>query len=84
MKIILSEEQYKKVIEQYKNVIVEYYEADKLYNKESIVKRLQKGPRHIKAYIKKLPDIVQTDSEGNERVMTKIPEVLYVYLFGNY
>lgn len=62
----------------------EYYSADKLYLRSAIVNRLQKGPAYIRAYISKLPEISCKDSEGNDQVCTRIPEVLYQYLFGNF
>ena len=34
--------------------------------------------------IKKLPHIDVTDDQGNKKVLTKIPEVLYQYLYGNF
>jgi hypothetical protein len=69
---------------QYKSLIKEHYDSDKLYSREHIVKRLSKGPRHIREYIDRLPHIPCSDSNGNETTCTKIPEVVYVYLSGNY
>jgi hypothetical protein len=77
MKVLITESQYK-------SLILEHFDSERLYDREHIVKRLMKGPRQIKEYIKRLPHIPCSDSEGNERVCTKIPEVIYVYLSGNY
>jgi len=85
MKILISESQYK-------HILKEYYESDKLYHRESLVKRLlvknQKGffvaPKQIRDIIEKLPYIDCYDQEGNKQTCTKIPEVLYVYLSGRY
>ena len=85
MKILISESQYK-------NVLKEYYERDKLYHRESLVKRLlvknQKGyfvaPKEIRDIIEKLPYLDCYGQQGNKQTCTKIPEVLYVYLNGRY
>jgi hypothetical protein len=77
MKIIISETQYCKLI-------LEYYNPDKLYLKDYVIDRLKRAPRELKKYIKGLPTIPCEDSEGNERICTKIPEVIYVYFSGNY
>jgi hypothetical protein len=77
MKLIVSESQLNRIL-------LEYYDADKLYDRESVVNRLKKGPKYMKEYIKKLPHINCTDSQGNEKVCTKIPEVVYQFLFGNF
>ena len=77
MKIILTESQYNKVL-------LEYYDKDKLYRKETIVNKLKLGPKYIREYIQGLPSILCTDSNGNEAICTKIPEVVYQYLFGNF
>ena len=61
-----------------------HYDPEKLYLRSSIVKRLQAGPSYIRAYINKLPEIRCTDSEGNPQICTKIPQVLYQFLFGNF
>ena len=77
MKVILTEGQYNKLI-------LEYYDRDKLYSKERIVNSLKSAPQYIKQYIKKLPNIKVTDNQGNVTIATKIPEVLYQYLHGNF
>ena len=77
MKIIISETQYK-------NLISEYYDEDKLYSKDYVVSRLKKGPKELRKYIDNLPSIPCSDANGNERICTKIPEVIYVFLSGNY
>lgn len=77
MKIIISESQYN-------NLILEYYDSEKLYSKDYVVDRLRKGPRELKKYIKDLPSLEYQDDNGNVKIFTKIPEVVYVYLTGNY
>jgi hypothetical protein len=89
MKVIVSEKTLSKVIGK---LVTENYDADKLYHRESLVKRLlaknQKGfynaPKEIRAIVEKLPYIECTDSQGNNATCTKIPEVLHVYLTGRY
>jgi predicted HTH transcriptional regulator len=77
MKVILTEGQYNKLI-------LEFYDRDKLYSRERIVNSLKSATKNIKQYIKKLPHIDVTDDQGNKKVLTKIPEVLYQYLHGNF
>lgn len=73
-------------------LLSENYEPNKLYHRESLVKKLlaknQKGffiaPKEIRSIVERLPYIECTDSQGNDATCTKIPEVLYVYLSGRY
>jgi len=77
MKIILSEEQYN-------SLILEYYDSEKLYSRNYVVDRIRRGPRELRKFVKDLPFIPCTDKEGNEVICTKIPEVIYVFLTGQY
>ncbi len=77
MKIIISESQYK-------NLVLEYYDSEKLYSKDYVVDRLKNGPKELKKYIKTLPSLEYQDNEGNVKIFTKVPEVVYVFLSGNY
>jgi hypothetical protein len=77
MKVIVSESQLNRIL-------LEYYDADKLYDRDLVVNRLKKGPKYMREYIKNLPHIKCADSEGNERICTKVPEVVYQFLFGNF
>jgi hypothetical protein len=76
MKLVITESQYK-------TLITEYYDGDKLYDRERIVAKL-KTSRNMREYIKKLPHIEVTDEQGNVKIATRIPEVVYVFLYGNY
>lgn len=77
MKIVISETQYK-------NLVLEYYDADKLYSRDYVVNKLKKGPKELRKYVSSLPSIPCSDSQGNTVICTKIPEVIYVFLSGNY
>lgn len=77
MKLIVSESQLNRIL-------LEYYDADKLYDRDVIIGRLKKGPKYMKDYIKNLPHIKCSDSQGNEKICTRIPEVVYQFLFGNF
>ena len=77
MKIIISESQYK-------NLVLEYYDADKLYSRDYVIDKLKRGPKELRKYVNSLPSISCSDSQGNERICTKVPEVIYVFLSGNY
>jgi hypothetical protein len=77
MKLIINENQYKKLI-------MEHYEPEKLYSREKIVNTLKTAPKYIQYYIKKLPHIEVVNERGEKLIATRIPEVIYQYLFGNY
>jgi hypothetical protein len=77
MKLLINENQYKKLI-------MEYYDSEKLYDREKIVNRLKSAQKYIKVYIKKLQQIPVETENGETVIATKIPEVLYQYLFGNF
>lgn len=77
MKIVISESQYNTLLN-------EQYNPDKLYPRENVVNRLKKAPREMRKYAKDLPSIPCTDSQGNETICTKIPEVVYIYFTGRY
>lgn len=81
-----------KLINTFNSLITEYYDSEKLHDREYMVRRLnmrdQKGffmaPKGVREYIQKLPYIDCHDSEGNKKICTKIPEFIYVYLTGRY
>jgi len=77
MKIVISESQYNKLI-------LEYYDSEKLYSRDYVVDRLKKGPKELKKYIKNLPSLEYTNEQGDVKIFTKVPEVVYVFLSGNY
>jgi hypothetical protein len=76
----------------FNSLITEHYDSEKLYNRESLVKKLnmknQKGffiaPKGIREYIQSLPYIDCHDSEGNKQICTKIPEFIHVYLINRH
>lgn len=76
----------------FNSLITEYYDSEKLYGREILIKRLnmknQKGffiaPKGVREYIQNLPHIDCVDSEGNKQICTKIPEFMYIYLSGRY
>jgi hypothetical protein len=82
-KVRLTESELTSLI---KKIIKEqYYNSEKLYNRDAIINSLKRGPRELKKYITKLPSIPCTDpNTGQKHVCTKIPEVIYVYITGNY
>lgn len=77
MKIIISETQYNKLV-------LEHYDSEKLYSREYVIDRLRKGPKELKKYIKELPSLEYTNDQGDVKIFTKVPEVIYVFLSGNY
>lgn len=76
MKIIITESQYK-------NLILEsdYYNPETLYYREKIVNALQRGPRYIREYAKKLPHL---DCPDGSKKCTRIPQTVWEYIFGRF
>jgi hypothetical protein len=71
-KVRLTESELTSLI---KKIIKEqYYNREKLYNRDAIINSLKRGPRELKKYITKLPSIPCTDpNTGQKHVCTKIP-----------
>ena len=78
MKIILTESQYKKILDE------SYYDRNKLYSKQYIENVTRNANRDIKNIVKGLEVIGCTDNRGNMTQCVKIPEVLFVYISGRY
>ena len=82
MKLLIKESQFN-------TIISEYYEKDKVYVRKKIIDSLKNAPNYLKKYTKDLPKFhmvndegeIYTNNEGEKVIFTKIPEVLYVYLF---
>ena len=71
-------------LKSYEQLNESYYDENRLYNRDVIIKRLQKAPAYMKSYISKLPEIRCTDAAGNPMTCTQIPQVVYQYLFGSF
>jgi len=78
MKIILTESQYKKILDE------SYYDRNKLYPKQYIENVTRNANRDIKNIVKGLEVIGCTDNRGNMTQCVRIPEVLFVYISGRY
>ena len=52
----------------------EYYNPDRMYRRESMVARIQRGPKFLHRYVKTLPHLKK---EGSDEVWTKIPQVVW-------
>jgi hypothetical protein len=78
--IKLTEKDLTKII---KRVISEQndFNPDRLYKKSSIVSRLRQEPKFMHKYIKGLPSL---SKEGSDEVFTKIPQIVWQKLFGNF
>lgn len=82
MKLVLNETQLNRII-------LEYYDRDKVYVRKKIVDAMRNAPNYLKKYIKDLPKFhmindegeIYTNEEGEKVIFTKIPEVIYVYIF---
>lgn len=58
-----------------------YYNPDREYSYDYVVSKLMKGPSYLRVLVKDLPMIEKTNEKGEKVVMTKIPEVVYNFLF---
>jgi hypothetical protein len=78
--IKLTEKDLTKII---KRVISEQndFNPDRLYKKSSIISRLRQEPKFMHKYIKGLPSL---SKEGSDEVFTKIPQIVWQKLFGNF
>lgn len=72
--IKLTESDLNKIV---KKIINESYDPDRLYDRNKVVSSLKNGPPMVRKFIKNLPII-----ECDNKICTKIPEFLYVYLSG--
>ena len=69
---------------QYKTVLKEFYDPQKIYSYEKIAKAIKKGPKYMHHHINRLPKIECVDNQGVKHICTRIPEVVYNYLFGSF
>ena len=73
-------------------LVSEYYDGNKPYNREKLIKSLKSAPGYVKSYVKGLPRFYvyneigepHMDETGKKIVYTKIPEIIYDYLHGNF
>ena len=77
MKVIITENQYKTLLEN-------HWDAEKLYDREKVIETLKRGPKYIREYIKKLPKIPVQNEKGDITMATKIPQTIHEYIFGNF
>jgi hypothetical protein len=70
-----------KLTSTYKDLINEYYDSEKLYDKKFIVNGLLKAPKYMRVYIKGL-DNFECLRGDIPYTCTRIPQVVYEYLFG--
>jgi hypothetical protein len=79
---------WEKTCEKNKTQLKEYYEPEKLYLREPLVRALLRknqnnkyvAPKYIRDLIPNLPYLECYDDEGNQKICTKIPEIIDVYL----
>jgi hypothetical protein len=63
-----------------KKIINESYDPNKLYSFTYIKDIMRTAPGYMKKYLKDLPKIPCTNSQGEERICTQIPEVIHAYI----
>lgn len=81
MKLKLSESE---MVSWMREVIKEQYDSERLYPKDEILRMLKNGPKELKRYIDKLPDIPCQNDLGQKNICTRIPEIIFVYMTGRY
>ena len=85
MNVLLTENQLKMLVS-------EYYDGNKPYIREKLIKSLKSAPGYVKSHIKGLPRFYIRDEQGepykdemgNKIIFTKIPEIIYDYLHGKF
>lgn len=77
MRVIITENQYNTLLEN-------HWDAEKLYDREKVIEKLQRGPKYIREYIKKLPKIPVQNEKGDVKMATRIPQTVHEYIFGNF
>jgi len=73
-------------------IVSEYYDGNRVYVREDIINELKKAPGYIKKYMRVLPRFYVRDEQGepykdangNKVIFTKIPEIIYDWLHGNF
>lgn len=81
--MIISKKKLEHLIESIINEI-EVYDKDKYYIRSYILKQLEGAPQPLIDYAKSLKSVQCFDTEGNEYRCIKIPQIIYVYITGNY
>jgi hypothetical protein len=85
MKLIITESQLS-------TLISEYFDREQVYTHKNIMDSLKRAPDYLKKYIKVLPKFYIKDENGEpykdqmgeKIIFTRIPEVIYNYIHGNY
>ena len=85
MKLIITENQLS-------TLISEYFDREQVYTYKNIMDSLKRAPGYLKKYIKVLPKFYIKDENGEpykdqmgeKIIFTRIPEVIYNYIHGNY
>jgi len=74
-KIIITESQYRKILN-------EYYDPNRLYNYNYI--KSIKFPKYIQTEVNKLEKIECEDANGNKHLCVRIPQFIYQFIIGDY
>jgi hypothetical protein len=85
MNVVITESQLN-------TLLLEYYDKDQIYIHKNIMDSLKKAPGHLWKFAKGLPRFYvrdengepYTDQMGQKIIFTRIPEVIYDYIHGNY
>jgi hypothetical protein len=73
-----------KLTSTYKELLNEFYDPQKLYDKQFIVSSLLKAPKYMRVYIKGLDDGIECHRGNIPYACTTIPQAVYQYLFSNF
>lgn len=85
MNVIITESQLN-------TLFLEYYDRDQIYIHKNIMSDLKRAPGHLWKYAKGLPRFYVRDENGEpykdqmgqKIVFTRIPQIIYDYIHGNY
>jgi hypothetical protein len=85
MNVVITESQLN-------TLLLEYYDRDQIYIHKNIMDDLKRAPGHLWKYAKGLPRFYVRDENGEpykdqmgqKIIFTRIPEIIYDYIHGNY
>lgn len=85
MNVVITESQLN-------TLFLEYYDRDQIYIHKNIMNDLKRAPGHLWKYAKGLPRFYVRDENGEpykdqmgqKIIFTRIPQIIYDYIHGNY
>ena len=88
MKIIVTEETLSRLIH---NIVTEQYSPNNLYPRDNVMTKIWRrdkktnkfvAPKYIRDAAKNIQTVKKINDQGKEISFVKIPEAIYVYIYG--